>query len=72
MSDDEIVKRISQECGVMVLLQMIGRREKARLFAQHIIRVIATNQHACARWMDKWLPEPKWVKFFAESEARLR
>jgi hypothetical protein len=42
MSDDEIAKKIARECGVIVFLQMIGRKDKAQLFANHILRVVYT------------------------------
>lgn len=52
MSDEEIVKEISRECGLMILLSIIGRKALAQRFANHILRVVTTNRHAVERWMN--------------------
>lgn len=51
MTDDEIAKKIAQECGVIVFLQLIGQREKALVFVRHVLMVIYTNRESVARWM---------------------
>ncbi|HEX7334239.1 MAG TPA: hypothetical protein VF290_22225 [Pyrinomonadaceae bacterium] len=53
MGDEEIVKAISRNCGIAVMFSIIGRREKALLFTDHALRLIAANYAACKRWMEK-------------------
>lgn len=55
-TDDEIARAIARECGVAVLLSLIGRKEKARLFINHIMRVVAANHDAVERWMEARKP----------------
>lgn len=62
MSDDEIVKRISVQLGLMAALAFAAKfagtdkakhfhRQAAR-FAQFSLRLIATHKEACERWMN--------------------
>lgn len=51
MTDDEIVKRITQQCSVMVLMGVIGRKDTAQLFANHVLRLVYTHRVVVARWL---------------------
>jgi hypothetical protein len=62
MTDDEIAKAIARECGVIVFLQLVGRKDKAQLFANHVLRLVYTYRVAVERWM----------KARQASEAKLR
>ena len=65
MTDDEIARQIARECGVIVFLQLVGRKDKAQLFANHVLRVVYTHREAVVRWMAK-------REAMKASEARLR
>lgn len=52
MTDDEIAVKIARECGVAAYLSLLGRKEKARLFINHVLRVVAANREAVSRWME--------------------
>lgn len=52
MTDDEIAKQIARQCGVAIMLSLIGKKDKARLFIEHVLRVIAANKDAVERWTE--------------------
>lgn len=52
MTDNEIARQIARECGVAIVLSLIGKKQKARLFISHILRVVAANKDAVERWME--------------------
>lgn len=56
MADDKIARSIARECGVAIMLSLIGRKEKAQLFINHVLRVIAANKSAVERWMETRKP----------------
>jgi len=53
MSDTEIVKAITLNAAMAVVLSMVGQKDKAQLFIAHSICLIAANYAACKRWMDE-------------------
>lgn len=52
MTDDEIARRIAQQCGIILALKILGRHDKAQLFANHVLRLVYTHRVAVARWME--------------------
>lgn len=52
MTDDEIARRIAQQCGIILVLKLVGRDDKAQLFANHVLRLVYTHRVAVARWME--------------------
>lgn len=57
MTDDEIARSIARECAVAVLLSLIGKKEKAQLFINHVLRVTVANRVAVKRWMETRKPK---------------
>jgi hypothetical protein len=55
MNDEEIVKAISMNTALAVVFSRVGLKEKAQLFINHALRLIAANYAACKRWVDKEL-----------------
>lgn len=53
MSDEEIVKAITMNLVLAVILSRLQQKDKARLFTVHAIRLIAANRAACERWMER-------------------
>lgn len=52
MTDDEIARRIAQQCGIILVLKLVGRHDKAQLFANHVLRLVYTHRVAIGRWME--------------------
>lgn len=52
MTDDEIARRIARECGVIVALSLLGKKAKAQLFADHVLRVVYANRGSVERWLN--------------------
>lgn len=52
LTDDEIARRIAQQCSIIVILKILGRNEKAQLFANHVLRLVYTHRLAVERWME--------------------
>lgn len=62
MTDDEMVRQIAHQCAVAVFLSLMGRKAKAQLFINHVLRVTAANKDAVERWMKaRQLPEARHI-----------
>jgi hypothetical protein len=53
MNDEGIVKAITANLVLAVILSKLKQQDKARLFTCHAIRLIAANRAACERWMEQ-------------------
>ena len=51
MTDDQIVKAITRQLAIAMVLKLVGRNAVALKFVEHSIRSIAAHRAVCERWM---------------------
>lgn len=64
MTDERIIKAITQNFVIAVILRALQRDEKAQLFTVHGLKLIATHRDACQRWIHG--------RYLEASDVRLR